>query len=209
MDVEGFARKLPGLFDDFPRSQRPTNGRFADVLEAADGLARENNLALVNLAAACLDGGESYVEVGSFRGASLVAAMLGNEGDFVAIDNFAMRDASHAAIEANLKRFGCSGATILAGDVFEVLAPGLDGRRVGVFYWDALHGREAEGLRLVEPYLADRALLIVDDTDWERVRRSLDIYLERQPRARELFAIEGESGGQPQWWEGVRVLAWG
>jgi hypothetical protein len=91
---------------------------------------------------------------------------------------------------------------------FDVLAPGLGDRRVGVFYWDALHGREAEGLRLVEPHLADRALLIVDDTDWERVRVAVDAYLAGQPRARELFAIAGESGGQPQWWEGVRVLAW-
>jgi predicted O-methyltransferase YrrM len=205
MDVEGFARTLPQLFDDFPRSPRPRDGRFAEVLAATNGLARENNLALLNLAASRLGPGESYVEVGSFRGASLVSAMLGNDGDFVAIDNFAMRDASREAVEANLRRFGCDGATILEADAFEAR---LDGLRIGVFYWDALHGREAEGLRLVEPNLAERALLIVDDSDWERVRRSVDGYLASQPRARELLAIAGESGGQPQWWEGVRVLAW-
>jgi hypothetical protein len=45
-------------------------------------------LALLNLAASLLDPGQSYVEVGSFFGASLIGAMRVNEGDFVAIDRF-------------------------------------------------------------------------------------------------------------------------
>ena len=32
----------------------------------------------------------------------------------------------------------------------------------------------------------DRALVIVDDTDWERVERAVDDYLAEQPRATEL-----------------------
>ena len=36
--------------------------------------------ALLNLAASCLEPAESYVEVGSFYGASLIGAMRGNTG---------------------------------------------------------------------------------------------------------------------------------
>ena len=32
-------------------------------------------------------------------------------------------------------------------------------------------------MRLIEPYLVDGALVIVDDTDWERVERAVDDYL--------------------------------
>jgi len=76
VDSERFASELPRLFDDYPGSEHPRDRRFAPILAEVGGLARENNLALLNLAASLLDAGESYVEVGSFKGLSLIAAML-------------------------------------------------------------------------------------------------------------------------------------
>ncbi len=88
MDVERFAAELPGLFEDFPRSPVPSGRRFDDIVDGIPNLATENVLALLNLAASLLAPGESYVEVGSFYGASLIGAMRGNDGDFVAVDRF-------------------------------------------------------------------------------------------------------------------------
>ncbi|MGH7320406.1 MAG: class I SAM-dependent methyltransferase [Candidatus Rokuibacteriota bacterium] len=211
MDPERFARDLPRLFDDFPHSEYPRDRRFAAILAAIGGLARENNLALLNLAGSLLGEGESYVEVGSFKGLSLIAAMLGNEGDFVGIDDFSMGEGSRQRLEANLRRYRLSDYTILEGDAFQLLPGGaLRGRRVGVYYYDAAHDYESQlaGLRLVEPYLADGALLIVDDTDWERVARAMTDYRAGQPRAELLVELAGKDRGQPWWWEGVQVLRW-
>jgi predicted O-methyltransferase YrrM len=162
MDAARFALELTELFADFPRSEHPRDRRFAPLLERIGGLARENNLALINLAASLLDPGESYVEVGSYKGLSLAAAMDGNEGDFVGIDSFAMGEGSRERLDANL---GGAGYTILEGDAFELL-PRLD-RRVGVYYYDAAHDYESQvrGLELAEPHLVPGALMIVDDTD--------------------------------------------
>ena len=208
MDADRFARELPGLFDDFPRSEHPRDRRFAPILEQVGGLARENNLALINLAASLLGSGESYVEVGSYKGLSLIAAMLGNEGDFVAIDSFQMGDGSRELLEENVARYGLDGYAILEGDAFDLL-PCLD-RRVGAYYYDAAHDYESQlnGLRLAEPHLVPGALMIVDDTDWERVERAIDDYLATQPRARRLLTIEGKGRGQPGWWEGMQVIVW-
>jgi protein O-GlcNAc transferase len=185
---------------------------FRDVLEAIPGLAAENNLALVNLAVSCLDPGESYVEVGTLRGTSLVAAMRGNEDrDVVAIDSWQMSGGGREVVEANLARFGLRRPTLIEGDAFDVLrGDALRGKRVGVYYWDAAHGYEEQldGLRLVEPYLADRAALIVDDTDWERVRQATADYVAEQPRATLAFEARGDEHGHPEWWKGVQVLAW-
>ncbi len=221
MDVERFAAELPGLFDDFPRSARPRGRRFDDVIRSIPNLAEENVLALLNLAAGLLDPGESYVEVGTYYGASLIGAMRGNEGDFVAIDRFSFEPretkgrklpaASRAGLEENLRRFGAEGATILEGDAFELLEGGaLGDRRVGVYYYDGPHDYESQvrGLRAVEPWLAEEALLVVDDHDWEQVTRATGDYLAAQPRARLLFEIPGADRDHPEWWEGVAVLAW-
>src|SRR5262245_59170476 len=115
VNPERFARELPRLFDDYPRSEHPRDRRLAPILAEVGGLARENNLALLNLAGSLLDDGESYVEVGSFKGLSLIAAMLGNRGDFVGIDNFSMGEGSRERVEANLRRYDLAGYTLLEG----------------------------------------------------------------------------------------------
>ena len=139
MDVERFAAELPALFDDFPRSPHPKGRRFDDVIARVPNLTEENVLALLNLAASLLAPGESYVEVGTYYGASLIGAMRDITGDFVAIDVFSfgpiefrgrkLPAASHEGLEASLREFGAEGATILEGDAFEVLEGGALGER--------------------------------------------------------------------------------
>jgi protein O-GlcNAc transferase len=210
---ESFLLGLPELFDRFPDAETPRDDRFAAVLEAVPGLARPNNLALLNLAARCVAPGETYVEVGAFRGSSLIGALLDNDGvELVAIDDFSHSGSSREELERNLARFDLEGrVTILEGDAFELLPGGaLAGRRVGVYYYDAAHTYEQqlEGLRLAEPYLADDALLIVDDTDWDFVDAAVRDYRAQRPNVTSLVRIVGKDEGQPWWWEGVEVMEW-
>lgn len=212
MNGDRFLETLPRLFEDFPHSEHPSDRRFQPVADAVENLAQENNLALLNVAAACLEGDEAYVEIGVFNGASLIAAMLGNEGKrFVGVDSFGFRDATLEKVHENLARFGLTPPEIVVGDAFELVPAGaLDHVQVGVWYYDAAHSYEAqlEGLRMAEPLLVPGALVIVDDTDWDDVARAMDDYLAEQPRATRVLTLDGKSRGAPQWWEGMQVLAW-
>jgi predicted O-methyltransferase YrrM len=212
MNADRFLERLPALFDDFPRSEHPRDRRFSPVVDGVENLASENVLALLNLAASCLGPDEAYVEVGVYHGASLIAALMGNEDRrFVAVDSFAFRDASLEQVESNLARFGVPRPEILVGDVFELARDGAFADvPVGVWYYDAAHDYESqvEGLRIAEPLLVPGALVIVDDTDWDRVERAMDDYLVEQPRARRILTLDGNARGAPQWWEGMQVLVW-
>jgi predicted O-methyltransferase YrrM len=212
MDADRFLRELADRFDDFPRSELPRDVRFAEILDAVPGLARANNLALLNAAASCLEPDESYVEVGTYHGTSLIAAMLDNDAEFVAIDNWSLGDGSREQLDRNLARFAFAGrADIIEGDAFETLRSGrLAGRKIGVYYYDNGHEYEQQldGMRLIEAYLLSPALVIVDDTDWERVEQAVEDYLVQQPRATQLLRIDGKERGAPHWWEGMRVLRW-
>jgi predicted O-methyltransferase YrrM len=212
VDIDRFEPALHELFDEFPISEHPNGRRFTRILDEVPGLTRENNLALLNLAASMVEPGECYVEVGTYRGTSLIAAMVGNDDtEYVAVDNFSMGKGSRRELEANLKHFALEQPTILEGDAFELIPGGaLGDRRVAVYYYDNGHKYEQQldGLRMIEPWLADRALLIVDDTDWDEVARATRDYLELQPRARLLVWIPGKDNGYPAWWEGVQVIGW-
>ena len=214
VNVHAFLESLASRWDDFPNSETPRDQRFTELIEAVPGLTRPNNLALLNHAASQLPSGEMYVEVGSLRGTSLIAAMLDNdEKTFVAIDDFSRPEATRAELERNLKRFGCEQAKILEGDAFEILRVGdplLKGQPAGVYYYDAAHTYEQqyEGLKLAESYLADRALLIVDDSDWDFVAQATEDYLRDQRQAELVLELPGKEAGRPDWWLGVQVLSW-
>ena len=212
MDADRFLEELPRLFDDYPRSEHPRDRRLQPVAERVENLAKENNLALLNLAASLLGPEEAYVEVGVYHGASLIASMLGNEDKrFVGIDSFGFRGGSLEKVEANLESFGLPRPEILVGNAFELVPGGaLDAVPIGVWYYDAAHDYDAQvrGLEIAEPLLAPGALVIVDDTDWERVERAMDDYLAGQPRATRILTLDGKDRGSPQWWEGMQVLRW-
>ncbi len=108
-DVERFLRELPAALEDV--------SRFEAILEDVEGLAQPNNLALLNVAARCLAPGEHYVEIGTYHGTSLISAMQGNDGQFVAIDNWSLGDGSNQQLVSNLDRYGLH-ATIVDGDAF-------------------------------------------------------------------------------------------
>jgi predicted O-methyltransferase YrrM len=221
MDVNKFLATLPDLFDDFPNSERPNGRRFDDIIATVPNLSTENNLALLNLAASLLGPAESYVEVGSFLGASLIGAMRGNEDkDFVAIDRFEATaqpfdnggsQVNREAFEGNLERFGTTGATVIEGDAFEVLeSRQLDRLKVGVFFWDADHTHEGQlrGLRDIEPRLAPSAAVIVDNADNRNVIAGIDEWLLEQPRASPALELAGRTHGQPWWHDGIQILRW-
>jgi predicted O-methyltransferase YrrM len=215
MDTSRFLADLPGLFEDFPRSRRPREGGFEEILASVANLSTENVLALLNLAAGLVPPGESYVEVGSYAGASLIGAMRGNEGgDFVAIDQFGGRGwlgATRRDFDANLARLGAGAVTVLEGDAFEVLeSDRLGGRQVGVLFWDADHSRAGQlrGLRAIERQLAPEALVICDNADWSGVTDAVDDWLGEQPAARLALVLEGRDGGQPWWHDGLRIVVW-
>jgi predicted O-methyltransferase YrrM len=216
MDLEAFPAALAGLFGGDLRADHPVDRRFREVLADVPGMATENKLALLNLAAAHLAPGEAYLEVGSFKGLSLIGAMLGNEDRrFYAIENFLEfnldGDRARTELEGNLARWvGPGRARLLEGDCFDLLRSGAPLEEpVGVYFYDGAHGRLPHYLALgvAEPWLADRALVVIDDASWPMVVQATDRYLAAHPGYRLLFDLAAEHEEDPRWWNGVRVYA--
>jgi predicted O-methyltransferase YrrM len=210
VDVERLLRELPGQFADFPRSQAPIDRRLQPLCEAVEGLSEENNLALLALAAGCLEAGECYVEAGSYRGRSLIAAALGGAETAIGIDNFSFDDSDPKGLAANVERFAVGDRVrVIDGDTVAV----LDERAlppVGVFFYDADHSTAATraALDAVRRHLAARALIVVDDAEWPKVRVATDAFVAANRQASLRLRIAGRADGQPWWWDGMDLVAW-
>jgi len=211
--TERFAEQLPLLFDGDLMADHPADRRFKAVMDDVAGMSSENALALLNLASSLLPEDEAYLEVGSYKGLTLTAAMLGNAGaEFHAIESFREFDVdgqTKAELFANLTRWvDTSRLTLHEGDAFRLLSrPGLIRRPVGVYFYDGNHSRTAHAIALAmaEPYLADESLVIVDDASWPRVAEPTERYVARTPGYELLFDLASAEDNEGRWWNGVKV----
>jgi predicted O-methyltransferase YrrM len=206
-------RAVPDLWDTDPQvADHPVDRRFGDVLRMADGMATENKLALLNLAAASLGPDEVYLEIGAFRGTSIIAASLGNEDKaFVTVDNFSEFDGSRSELEKNLRLYDRSNVSIVQADVSSLLleAQPFTGQ-VGVYFYDGPHRyrQHWEAFSLIESHLAAEALVIIDDSSAPQVAEANRRYTEDRSQFELLFRYHSPYNKEPRWWNGIDVFAY-
>jgi predicted O-methyltransferase YrrM len=216
MDTAGFAAALDGVFAGPVADGVPRDGRFGDVAEAVPGFCTPAELAVLNLAARMLPDGEAYLEVGTFKGRSLCGALLdAPDRTYVAVESyqeFGMHaDSARAELADHLDRYADRKVALHDADCFTLLArPGVVPEPVGVYFYDGSHTRLAHYLALgvVEPLLADEALVLVDDASWPMVATATRRYLRRHPGWQVVRDIRPPREYDPTWANGLLVLAY-
>ncbi|HTY73691.1 MAG TPA: class I SAM-dependent methyltransferase [Actinomycetes bacterium] len=218
MDIEAFLAELPRAFEGPPELGVPADGRFADLVEHVSGFTTPAELAVLSLAASLLPETEAYLEVGTFKGRSVCAVLpVAAKRRVVAVENFLefgmLGTDAREELRANLERYAPEGSDfeLLEGDCFEVLAsPAAVGRPVGVYFYDGAHTGLAHWLALgvVEPLLADEALVLVDDASWPMVARATERYVRAHPDWSLLRTFEAAHDDDPRWANGLALLAY-
>jgi predicted O-methyltransferase YrrM len=190
------------------------------------GMASPRKLRLLSLAVAALpgDGSECYLEIGTYQGKSLIAALQPNPNALgVACDDFSLFDdtaqpVNLTALNRNLAAYGLKERVRFFNCDFRMLLAQWKGHglpAVGVYFYDGAHDEESQylGLTLAEAVLADEALVLVDD--WRRADDSGSFAEAGTRRAIAdsscSWSIEHVlparfNGDMDQWWNGVGVL---
>jgi predicted O-methyltransferase YrrM len=217
VDTAAFAAGLDALFDGPLADGVPRDPRYAEVTGRVTGFSTPAELAVLNLAARLLPAGEAYLEVGTFKGRSLAGTLLdAPDRSYVAVENFQefgmLAAESRAELEKVLAEYGAGHRlTLHDGDCFRVLAdPAAVPEPVGVYFYDGAHTGLAHYLALgvVEPLLADEALVLVDDASWPMVADATRRYLDRHPGWTVLRDIRAAADHDERWANGLLVLAY-
>jgi hypothetical protein len=81
---------------------------------------------------------------------------------------------------------------------------------IGVYFYDAAHDYRAQllGLLFARPFLADRAVLIVGDSNESAVQQANRDFLATHAEGRLLLNLPTPGNGHPSFWNGLQVLAW-
>jgi Methyltransferase domain len=217
MHFDDFIRRCRAEWPEFgnparlAESRAPSDRALAPLLHRIPGIAVENKLKLLNLAAASLVDGEVYVEIGAHRGLSLVAAAHGNESRRIfACDNFHQSKLVLKQIAAMLALFTAPGQVDfheLDWRVFVQLAPWRPAP-IGALFYDGHHtfASHYDALRLLRPHLGEDALVIVDDTNRRAVRAANLLFAQETPGLDLILDLRTPREHHPSWWNGIQVF---
>lgn len=142
-----------------------------DVLGMPGMSGRKFRFLLNNLVGRIAD--PRYLEIGCWHGSTFCAALHGNKVMALAIDNWSQFGGPSAEFFANLSR-NCSRKTsvsVLTADFRSVNYATVG--RYNIYFFDGPHAAQDhyDALAVTLPALDDTFVFIVDDWNWEQVRR--------------------------------------
>lgn len=172
------------------------------------------------------DDSSCYLEIGVFQGLTLNHVAAANPGfPCFGIDNFAFFDPDKknlGIVQDGIRNLNNSNAQLINRDYEDALAEldtWIGGRRVAVYFVDGPHDYRSQlmCLEMALPFLHERAIIVIDDSNYEHVRQAnadflathkdwallAEAYTSAHPRNlgdREVIAAEAG------WWNGVNIL---
>ena len=200
-----------------------------------EGMSSENIKLVINECVKLF--AKTYLEIGTYKGNTLISAKYNNSARCIAIDNFSEFNSNNNNIHElyyNLKRFNC-GAEFYEGDYNKVIIdifknePNL---KIDVYLYDGPHdyNNQINGLNIIQPYLSDKAIMLIDDASWTNVNNANLDWLKNNPEWNTLllshFTVEDWTNGTeeyrksvnnstigwpakgdiPYWWNGFRLF---
>jgi predicted O-methyltransferase YrrM len=212
VETDAFLKSFAAAFSDdggIPRPAAEIPAFFHEVLGDVEGMATPAELYLLNLAARHLGENEVFLEAGTNRGATIIAASHEVDRRFVTVDNFSWSiypwfAGAYEVAKGNLARYGRARVEALDGSIWDVLER-WEGQNVGVWFYDADHRfiDQWRALSLGERVLADEALVIVDDISFPAVAAASDAFVQTHPRFEEVLRLERDAVGT--WDSGVAI----
>jgi hypothetical protein len=167
-----------------------------------------------------------YLEVGVFQGLTLfsVAKVLVG-GTAYGIDNFVREDPRKenlSIIKKHMQQLDIENICLINMDYEDALGnlnEYIDDRKVGVYFVDGPHDYRSQlmCLELAKPFLADNAVIVVDDSNYQHIRQANRDFLITNPQFKLVFEAYTECHpnnmskqerlqAREGWWNGVNVI---
>lgn len=182
-------------------------------LSRVEGMSTFPIAGIVNEAVRRLPQGQCYVNVGTWRGFTFFAGMLGNpEKRCIGIDNFSefnVADADRRSFYRDFERFRSGPAHEFREIDYREYFAELHREPVGLYLYDGSHDYENQlaGLEAAEPFFAPGCLIVVDDAFSEPARRATTEFVEASPgRYETVFDRRTASKAHPTFWNGIWIL---
>jgi hypothetical protein len=185
--------------------------KIDDGIEQIDGMTGIKTRHLYNNLLTLEDA--RYLEIGTFKGSSVCAAMCGNSATVVCIDDWSQFNGPKDDFMRNFNRYkGANDATFIEQECFSVDTSRLIKFNIYLYDGDHRYEDQYKALGYYLDCMEDEFIFVVDDWNWENVRRGTndairDLNL-KVLWSREVRLPDENSSTQDRegWWNGISVF---
>lgn len=187
---------------------------------------------LISIAVSCLNDDECYVNIGTWNGYSFFAGLLLNPNkQCIGNDNFSLFNGENS-VDINEKdkanrnfgnirelfyyefnRIKTSNAIFKEQDWRSFLNDFhfITDKTIGFYFYDGGHDFDSQynALRMAEPYLSSKCLILIDDTNLVDVREANAKFLSEHLEFSKFIDIRTPCNRYPTWWNGIQVFVRG
>ncbi|GEM_PF-236271 len=215
MDIQKFITKLPSLYENWGQDTiNPISKEFEQVLNKISAKTTPNLMQLLNCGVECLDNEEIYCEIGCDQGVNLIGALLNNSEQIAyAVDN--LDDDNFNQLTENLTKFNVDEQVFFCQQDFEEFFADLNDLqpdlKIGIYFYNGKSDYRSVllGLLLVQPFLSDQALIIVNNSNYTMVQQGNYDFLNSYEECNILIDLPSPPAPSPKLGrgdEGVRVI---
>lgn len=204
-------------WDNYKTDLHPKDRRMS-VLDEKDvkGMSTENVRYLFNELCRNYAPNGVYVEVGVYRGCSILSAALYNTGlSCSGADNFSQFDPNGdnlKILKENIKKFETKkerGTVEIFAIEFRTFLRALtDVVPIDIYFYDGPHEYQdqMDGLNLALPLLNDKCIIIIDDVNLERTQRANNEFLAANPDFKSVMKVLTVKSEFPIWHNGIEIM---
>jgi cyclopropane fatty-acyl-phospholipid synthase-like methyltransferase len=219
MKIQAFLETLTGCYTDWgTTAMQPKTDSFGEILEQVKQPTTANFLQLLSSAAEYLEAGETICEIGCLGGANLIG-VLREHPDRLAygVDFFSAQDEvvekNIELLQANLEDFSVLERVCFAhqtvDDFFADLTDAGMEDRFGlyVYNFETDYRQVLMSLLLARDFLADQALIIVNNSDRPQVQQAITDFLKCEPSTKVL--LDWQTSSEVVFGSyGLNIIAW-
>jgi hypothetical protein len=165
--------------------------------------------AIINCAVNHLPRDQSFVNVGVWHGFSFFAGLINNpEKICIGVDNFSELGGPRKEL---LERFNKmkSQAHFFYDMDYQKYFSEIQKGQIGFYFYDGEHhyNNQLKGLQIAEPFLAEGAIVLIDDTNWhDPYQATLDFMQQSEYKYHVILDQKTYNNMNPTFWNGILLL---
>lgn len=199
---------------------------YSMAIDAEDGFSGAKFLdTLSKLASIATNSEKIYLEVGVFRGLTLTSVAKNINSTAYGIDNFAFFDKNNEnfnIVKQKIKNKQLNNVEIINQDyeiALKQLETHIGERKIGLYFIDGPHDYRSQltCLLLAKKHLADKAIIVIDDCNYNDVRQANLDFVDSHPDYKLIYQNYGKAHpdnltqndfkeARKNWWDGINVI---
>ena len=216
MNINLFRQELPDHYSDllYPRCfSKPEYNIANNDLPSGNTTMFIGHM--LNFAVSLMEPGEAHLQLGNDCALTLDYAMRGNlDKYFYLIAHFVFDDEWEGYLHQWLQKHPeyAGRLSVFRREFFRNLfSESLNLKhKIGVCFYDALPYYKIifRTLKFIEPFLADNALIIINNANWEDAREAMEDWLNDNSQGFLIYDLPTPTSDHPTWWNGISVVGY-